>query len=564
MRSFGTRAAGRAAAALVLALAATSLPCPASVAPAAAQGAPAVDRDSIEAGVRFLSIDPSSGEPRTRFVLREAPMRLVADTLAARLGRATGSIAERMSFTFERTYNYEDSTYTAENIVALLPGTGAIDGAVLVTAHYDAIASRTAGWSESWKTLPCPGANDNGSGSAAVLEVARVLCGSHPGDLPFDLMFVMFSAEEFDRTGSADFVPRLAEVYGGRIVAAFNLDMIGYAYDGVRGATIESNPASGWLAELMTALDRVAPSGLELEVLNPAPANSDHQAFWSAGLPAISFIERFLPGGHVAYPYYHMLADTIGRVDVEQVGRIADFTIDCIEHLAQRPAEVGLFSSDLLLWRRGGVTVLTTFPAGDTVSAWVRPRNAGAAAAAGTVRLRVTLENARGLRVLFDDAVPSPEALGACETTIPIPLDASMAGENVVRAAIAVDGMADDAANNSASVRFAVEVPTSPVVAHSVQPNPVRSDPGAAALALNLSGSVDVRIDVLTIEGESLGTARLGSRYGTPLAAGMNRVPLSSIVPDPGGLASGVYLYRIEIVGAGAPEPIVGRFAVVR
>ena len=561
MRSIRERTTVAAARALALALAASCALSLASAAPAAAQGAPAANRDSIASTIRFLSIDPSSGEPRTRFVLREAPLRLVADSLVARLGRATGSDVERMSFSFERTYNYEDSAYTAENLAALLAGTGAIDGAVLVTAHYDAIASREPGWIAAWKSSPAPGANDNGSGVAAALEIARLL-GGGPA-LPFDVLFVLFSAEELDRTGSADFVPRLPEAYGDRVIAALNLDMIGYS-SGARGATIVSNASSGWLVDLLLGLDGSAPSGLDLGVLNPGPANSDHQAFWAAGLPAVTFMEPLGDDGSVLYSYYHTLRDTLGRVDVEQAGRIADFTVDFLEHLAERPAEIGLYSSDLLLRRRGFPTALTMFVAGDTVAAWVRPRNAGSVDADGGVRLRVTLENARGTRVLFDGPAPAPRAIDASEIVVPLPLDPSMAGENVLRASLGVTGMANDPANDAASIRFAVEAPTSPVVAHAVQPNPVRSDPGAAALALDLAKSVDLRVDILTIEGELLGTARLGPRYGKPLAAGMNRVALSSIVPDPGRLASGIYLYRIDVLDGDAGESILGRFAVVR
>ena len=60
----------------------------------------AVSRDSLEAMVRFVSVDPASQSSRTRFVLREAPLALVTDSLAARLERYTGGPVDRLPFTF--------------------------------------------------------------------------------------------------------------------------------------------------------------------------------------------------------------------------------------------------------------------------------------------------------------------------------------------------------------------------------------------------------------------------------------------------------------------------------
>ncbi|HVO76980.1 MAG TPA: M28 family peptidase, partial [Candidatus Bathyarchaeia archaeon] len=148
-------------------------PCP------AAGKTSAVRADSLEAMVRFLSVDPATHAFRSRFVFREHAIGLVADSLVARLGRYTGHSVDRVPFLIhDHLYSKaapNDSTYPAENIVARLVGTGAVPGVVLVTAHYDAIAARMDSFPQKWRTLSAPGADDNATGVAAVMELARTL-----------------------------------------------------------------------------------------------------------------------------------------------------------------------------------------------------------------------------------------------------------------------------------------------------------------------------------------------------------------------------------------------------
>ncbi len=530
---------------------------PAAVAP--------VDRDSIETAIRWLTVDPATQMLQTRFVLREEPLGAIADSLAARLARYTGAPAQRLAFSFQKIYYANDSTYTAENVVGRVAGTGAVPGAFLVTAHYDAIASRTTGWNENWKTWAAPGADDNATGVAAVLEAARAI-GERAQPLPFDVLFVLFSAEEFDRIGSVDFLSRLSETYEERIIGVLNFDMLGFSGSGVRrGTAVLTNPISGWLSDCVASYHAMIESGLSLDVVSLGRIVSDHQSFWEAGIAAVTLMEP-LDGDRVAYPYYHTVLDTLGRIDVEQTARITDLATGFLDDLAARPAEIALLDSDVLLRRRGRVTSRTLFAVGDTVEIWVRARNIGAAypPAGATVEIRVLLETAKGARLIGETTVPAPAALEMNDFVVPVILGAAHAGENVVRASIAVSGMGDDRTNNEAGARFAVEGPSGPVLMHSIQPNPVRGALRAASFCMNLSRPVDAHLELLTMEGERIGAAYMGERWGSPLEAGLTCTALGSLFPDLGEVASGIFLYRLIVYEGASQTKLVGRFAVAR
>ena len=61
-----------------------------------------------------------------------------------------------------------------------------------MTGHYDSISSKTDKWEENWKVLPAPGASDNASGVATMIEAARLLSQI---DLNRSIRFVAFSGE---------------------------------------------------------------------------------------------------------------------------------------------------------------------------------------------------------------------------------------------------------------------------------------------------------------------------------------------------------------------------------
>jgi acetylornithine deacetylase/succinyl-diaminopimelate desuccinylase-like protein len=116
-------------------------------------------------------------------------------------------------------YSWSGNEIVAENVVAVLPGTDIGAGVYVIGAHYDSI---TTDWMNG--ETYAPGANDNASGVAAVLEIARVLA---PRTNRATLIFVAFASEETGRQGSIAFAKDYLQAQRIDVRGMINLDIIG-------------------------------------------------------------------------------------------------------------------------------------------------------------------------------------------------------------------------------------------------------------------------------------------------------------------------------------------------
>ncbi len=559
------------AAALVVSIMPVPAACgePRPVESTAFKAASDVSADSLESMLRFLTADPATGLFRSRFTFRESDLAVVADSLAERLERYTGHPAVRTTFTVSDEY-YDPGSFTAENISVRLPGTGEDSPAVIVCAHYDAIGVRTEGWRENWRTMPAPGANDNGTGIAALMEAARILPDY---TLPFDVLFVLFSGEELGKLGSIDFADRCDSTCAGSILGVLNLDMIGYNEDGAAGGCILSDYASGWIADMLLSLLPVIDPDLPMRLIKPGPSNWDHASFWEntwngepQHIPAVTLAEPLHTGGFIMYPYYHSIGDTTHWIDIDQVTRITRFLVGFVTDFSGRPAEMAVLPSDLLL--RGEETFwgTTRFTVGEEITALIRCRNTGGEDVpidAG-ITLSVTLENASGLRTLFWGDLPPPGTLRAAGTSIRFTAAERDAGENRLRARISVHGFDDDESNNESEVRFIAAGGGEILPEHTFKPSPVTGGFPAAEFCVNLAAEANLLVEIYTIEGERVGAAYVGSAYGIPLSVGYTCIPCRELFPAITSLASGIYPYRVNVYSIeGDSRQYTGRFAVL-
>lgn len=124
---------------------------------------------------------------------------------------------------FHFTYKVPYHGFNSSNLVGLIPGTDPVlkDEFIVFSAHYDHIGKDNYG-------VIVPGANDNASGVAGILEAARILLASHPKR---SILFLAVSGEEMGLYGSAAFATA-PPVPVERIVANINLDMIGRGQPG--------------------------------------------------------------------------------------------------------------------------------------------------------------------------------------------------------------------------------------------------------------------------------------------------------------------------------------------
>lgn len=218
----------------------------------------------------------------------------------ANYGAAVAQLtAELQSFGYTpRTQHYD--TGQGPNVWVDIQGQGAPDQFVVIGAHFD-----TLNYAVGASGL-CPGADDNTSGSAGVLEIARVLASAGP--FRNSIRLIWFSGEENGLLGSQAHVAWMS-IFAEDVVAMLNMDMIAYRDPSdVRDVDFATNNTSPALTALclQTCPLYVANWAANTSVFNSG--NSDHARFHQAGHPAVIFREDFVehfPNRHTpadAYP----------------------------------------------------------------------------------------------------------------------------------------------------------------------------------------------------------------------------------------------------------------------
>ena len=210
------------------------------------------------------------------------------------------------------------------NVVAEVRGETDPDEIVIICAHYDSDSSNPE--------ITAPGADDDASGVAAVMEAARIL-SAHP--LDFTVRFIAFSAEEWGLYGSRAH-SAAARSDSERIIGVVNLDMIAYADAMPEDLDVVVNDASRWLAE-RTA--QVAATYTDLAVRRIVDASfiySDHSPFWDQGYSAFCGIED----ADVNNPFYHTPDDTVDTLNFDFFEDAAKTALAVAADLAQ-PVRTG-------------------------------------------------------------------------------------------------------------------------------------------------------------------------------------------------------------------------------
>jgi hypothetical protein len=220
-----------------------------------------------------------------------------------------------------------------KNIAAILPGQGPLaDEAIVLGAHYDHLGFGSQSTLPSKRGPIYHGADDNASGVAVVLEVARTLA-QRPQKLHRTVIFILFTGEEWGFWGSSYYVNDPL-VPMSKTAAMINLDMVGRLRE--NALTVNSVGTGTGFSVL---LDRVNRSyGFHLAKVAGASGRSDQASFYAKRVPNI----HFFTGKH---PEYHRPTDTFPLVNVAGMQRIAGYVLDMTVALAnapQRPAFVAV------------------------------------------------------------------------------------------------------------------------------------------------------------------------------------------------------------------------------
>jgi hypothetical protein len=223
-----------------------------------------------------------------------------------------GIEAEQESFNFL-------SVYSSKNIVGTLSGKVDPSQVIIICAHYDSYSGQPL--------FLAPGADDNASGCAAVMEAARIF---KDHDFDFSVKFICFSAEEWGLFGSKDYAQK-ARSSGEDIIAVINLDMIAYTDFLPEDLDIIGNIASEWLIDRFSSTAKTYTLLDILKIVNPSFVRSDHAPFWNSGYSAICGIED----ADVPNPYYHTPQDTISTLNLDFATEAVKASLATAAELAQ-------------------------------------------------------------------------------------------------------------------------------------------------------------------------------------------------------------------------------------
>jgi Zn-dependent M28 family amino/carboxypeptidase len=191
------------------------------------------------------------------------------------------------------------------NVIADLPSSRPDAGTVVFSAHLDSVPAG-------------PGANDNGSGSAVVLELAHELAQRSPNERPVTVRFALFGAEELGLDGSQYYVSNLSDAERQALRADINLDMVGVGDQWRFGGSND-------LVQL--ALGAATDLGQRALPLSGSLAGaSDHASFLAAGVPAV-FLYR------VEDPNYHTAGDVATLVDPDALGQAGTIALRVLDQL---------------------------------------------------------------------------------------------------------------------------------------------------------------------------------------------------------------------------------------
>ncbi len=227
------------------------------------------------------------------------------------------------------------------NIFATKPGEGKDSGTFIIAAHYDSVTGS-------------PGADDNASAVAGLLELARCLC-----DVPLNqtLIFAGYTLEEYGFIGSDQHVRQIRD-QSTHLTGMISLEMIGYRDEepgsqhyppyvpkdvypdhGDFIAVVGNDNSKTLSADILQSFKQNVP-GLGSEILVvpgdgthfPEVGLSDHKPFWDLGLPAVMLTDT----AFFRNPNYHKATDTLDTLDVEFMKNVCDGLVHfCKHHLVK-------------------------------------------------------------------------------------------------------------------------------------------------------------------------------------------------------------------------------------
>ena len=291
-----------------------------------------IEAEAIEAHIVALQENVKPGQSPIAYRTRSAHNRDALDNAAE-------YIASQFRRSPQLDVRFEDAS-GLKNVIAELPARlePATDQVFILCAHYDSKADRDREWNPL--ISEAPGANDNATGVAAMLEIAQVLSQF---DYEHDLRFIAFAGKEAGLVGSEYHAQKASEA-SQDIVAVLNIDMIGFNWNNDQ-VTVVQDGSSRWIGDAVRLVNRWYEVGVEVHDARFEPdENGDHTSFWAYDYHAITLSETDIPRldakGYRANPYYHTFNDTVDKVNIGLVQKVTQLALVSLNCLASMPSEI--------------------------------------------------------------------------------------------------------------------------------------------------------------------------------------------------------------------------------
>lgn len=225
---------------------------------------------------------------------------------------------------------FEVDGHSVPNVIGVKNGTGGASEMYLFGAHYDSI-NKDAENETAGESLLAPGADDDASGIAAVIEIATLVKDI---DLEHTLKFVAFGAEESGLNGSRAFAAAeraAGAAYGDTVI----LDMIGYRNGTVNKVMLfTDHPDEAFPVKIRQVVTDYEVD-LSITLVGRADyAFSDQYSFWQQGYPTTAILEEF-DGARPVNPFYHTEYDVSAHLYPEQIVAVSQAVLGALLLLDQ-------------------------------------------------------------------------------------------------------------------------------------------------------------------------------------------------------------------------------------
>jgi hypothetical protein len=209
---------------------------------------------------------------------------------------------------------------TGRNVYGVQLGSVFPNKQYIICAHFDDMPSGTT----------APGADDNASGTATVIEAARIFTQYNS---KYTIIYALWDEEEQGLVGSAYYAQQAA-LAGDSIMGVINMDMIAYDSDNdnVGEIHIRNFGNSNSLKDIMVQVNTTYSIGVTTSVINPGTTASDQSSFWNNGYGALLLIEEYYGGDFNAY--YHSTSDLLIHFNQPYFHKMSRLTLGTVATLA--------------------------------------------------------------------------------------------------------------------------------------------------------------------------------------------------------------------------------------